>query len=99
MDPLKPLFSGLPGKFEELAAQAEAVASLTDAVSAALPEMLRPHVVSAFRREAVLVVVVDSAAWSDRVRYAGRKLKATLEAAGGAPVSRVRVVVRPPVRP
>ena len=98
-DPLKPLFSGLPGKFEKLAEQASAVASLTDTVRLALPELLRPHVISAVQRDEMLVVVVDSAAWSDRVRYAGRKLKAALVAAGLEPVTRVRVMVRPPVRP
>jgi hypothetical protein len=56
-------------------------------------------VISAIRRDDVLVVVVDSAAWSDRVRYAGRKLKAALEAQGSGPVTRVRVMVRPPVKP
>jgi hypothetical protein len=99
MDPLKPLLTGLPSRFEKLAEQADAVASLTESVRAGLPEMLRSHVISAFRRGTVLVVVVDSAAWADRVRYAGRKLRTALEQRGESGLTRVRVSVRPPVRP
>jgi len=40
------------------------------------------------------VVIVDSAAWSARVRYAGRRLKAQLEAAGEPRITKVRVKVR-----
>ena len=74
-DPLKPLFdTPLPG-LERLARQAAAAASLGDKVRQLLPEPLRPHVVSANRRGDDLVVIVDSAAWSARVRYAGPQVR------------------------
>jgi hypothetical protein len=79
-DPLKPLFSGLGGAFAELARKAAATTSLTSAVQQSLPETLRPHVVSAVRRGDDLVVIVDSAAWSARVRYAGPRLRELLPA-------------------
>ena len=43
--------------------------------SAGLPEALRPHLLAAARRGPDLVVIMDSAAWTARVRYAGRALK------------------------
>ena len=96
-DPLKPILpDSLTAGLERLARQAAASSSLTERVRVALPEPLRPHVLSAVRREADLVVIVDSAAWSARVRYAGRKLAETLQAAGEPRVEKVRVKVRGP---
>jgi hypothetical protein len=92
-DPLKPLFdTPLPG-LERLARQAAAAASLGDKVRQLLPEPLRPHVVSANRRGDDLVVIVDSAAWSARVRYAGTQLREQLAAAGEPVAGKVRVRV------
>jgi hypothetical protein len=96
---LEPLFSGLPESVERLAVRAEAAATLADKVRAALPEALRPHIVSAVRREQELVVIVDSAAWGPRVRYAGRALRESLVVAGEAPFDRVRVRVGVPIQP
>ena len=93
-DPLKPLFSSLTKGLERLAQQAAAVTSLTTLVQERLPEALRPHVVAAVRRGEDLVVVVDSAAWSARVRYAGPRLREQLEAAGERVGGKVRVSVR-----
>lgn len=92
-DRLKPLFSGLPAGLERLAQQAAAVSSLTALVQQSLPEALRPHVLSAVRRADDLVVIVDSAAWSARVRYAAARLKEQLEAAGQGVGGKVRVRV------
>ena len=92
-DRLKPLFSGLDSSLERLAQRAAAATSLTATVRAALPEALRQHVVSAVRRGDDLVVIVDSAAWSARVRYAGPALKAQLLAGGEAVTGRIRVRV------
>ncbi|HEX7375375.1 MAG TPA: DciA family protein [Steroidobacteraceae bacterium] len=83
----------MPG-FDALARKASETRSLTRRVQDELPEALRPHVLSASRRDADLVVIVDSAAWSARVRYAGRRLKSQLEAAGEAEIGKVRVKVR-----
>ncbi len=92
-DRLKPLFSGLPQGLERLAEQAATVTALTALVRQNLPAELRPHVLSAVRRTDDLVVIVDSAAWSARVRYAGPRLKAQLEALGQGVAGKVRVRV------
>lgn len=92
-DPLKPLFSGLGGAFAELTRKAAATTSLTSAVQRSLPDTLRPHVVSAVRRGDDLVVIVDSAAWSARVRYAGPRLREQLQALGEPVAGKVRVKV------
>jgi hypothetical protein len=92
-DPLKPLFSGLDLGIAKLAQKAAAAASLTTKVRQSLPEALRPHVASAARRGDDLVVIVDSAAWSARVRYAGPKLKEQLAATGEVVTGKVRVKV------
>ena len=92
-DPLKPLFSGLDASIAQLAQKAAAAASLTVKVQQFLPDTLRPHVVAAARRGDDLVVIVDSAAWSARVRYAGPKLQEQLAAAGETVAGKVRVKV------
>lgn len=92
-DPLKPLFTGLEGQLEALARKAAAVDTLASAVRAALPEPLRAHVVTAARRGEDLVVIVDSAAWSARVRYAAPRLREQLQAQGEPVTGKVRVRV------
>ena len=92
-DPLKPLFSGLDASIAKLAQKAAAAASLTVKVQQFLPDTLRAHVVAAARRGDDLVVIVDSAAWSARVRYAGPKLKEQLATSGEAVAGKVRVRV------
>ena len=92
---LKSLFGGLSPGLDALAKKAAGRrGSLTDKVRARLPEALRPHLVSASRRGAALVVIMDSAAWTARVRYAGRSLKAGLEADGEAAIDKLHVKVR-----
>ena len=94
-DPLKPLFgTPLPG-LERLARQAAAADSLGDKVRQLLPEPLRPHVVSANRRGDDLVVIVDSAVWTARVRYAAAGLLEQLAATGEPVAGKVRVRVGP----
>ena len=92
-DPLKPLFSGLGGPLAELARKAAATTSLTRAVQQCLPDTLQTHVVCAVRRGDDLVVIVDSAAWSARVRYAGPRLRAQLAALGEPVAGKLRVKV------
>jgi hypothetical protein len=92
--PLKPLFGGLSPGLDALARKASAAQSLTDKVRAELAEPLRPHLVSAARRDADLVVIMDSAAWTPRVRYGAQTLKARLEASGEPAIAKVRVKVR-----
>jgi hypothetical protein len=95
-DPLKPLFGGPGSALESLARRAAATSALTDSVRGLLPEALRPHVISAVRRDDDLVVLVDSAAWSARVRYAGQRLCEQLDALGERVNGRVRVRVGRP---
>ena len=92
-DRLKPLSSGLDLGLEALARKAAAAVSLTGRVQQLLPEALQPHVVAAVRRGDDLVVIVDSAAWSARVRYAGPRLREQLQAAGEPVTGKVRVRV------
>ena len=92
-DPLKPLFSGFDLRLQKLAEKAAATTTLAALVRQSLPETLRPHIVSAVRRGDDLVVIVDSAAWSARVRYAGPRLREQLLAAGEAVSGKVRVRV------
>jgi len=93
-DPLKPLFSTVLPGLERLARQAAEVRSLAALVQRELPAPLGPHVVGAVRRGEDLVVTVDSAAWSARVRYAGPRLKQQLAALGEPVAGKVRVRVR-----
>jgi hypothetical protein len=93
-DALKPLFGSLAPGLDALARKAAAAGTLTAKVRQHLPEALRPHLVSASRRGADLVVIMDSAAWTPRVRYGARALKAQLEAAGEPAIGKVLVKVR-----
>ncbi len=93
-DALKPLFGGLSPRLDDLARKAKAARSLTDKVRLELADALRPHLVSASRRGDDLVVIMDSAAWTPRVRYAARTLKARLEQAGEPPIGKLTVKVR-----
>jgi hypothetical protein len=95
-DPLKPLFGGLAPGLENLARQATAAQGLTDRVRRLLAEPLRPHLVAAARRGDELVVIMDSAAWTPRVRYGARALKVALEESGEPAIGRLRVKVRAP---
>jgi hypothetical protein len=95
-DPLKPLLSGLTGGLLELARGAAEAATLGDVVRECLPEALRSHVVAAARRGEDLVVIVDSAAWATRVRYAGPCLQRQLESRGESVGGKVRVRIGRP---
>ena len=93
-DVLKPLFGGLSPGLDALTRKARSAGSLTEKVRVELAETLRPHLISAARRGDDLVVIMDSAAWTPRVRYAARSLKSRLEAAGEPAIGKVRVKVR-----
>jgi hypothetical protein len=93
-DPLKPLFGGLAPGLDALTRKASAASTLTEKVRLELAEPLRPHLVSASRRDEDLVVIMDSAAWTPRVRYGAQRLKQRLEEAGEPVIGKVRVKVR-----
>jgi len=92
-DPLKPLFSVPGAALESLARRAASATALTVAVRDLLPEPVRPHVLSVVRRGDDVVVLVDSAAWSARVRYAGPGIRERLTAAGEPVSGKLRVRV------
>jgi hypothetical protein len=93
-DPLKPLFGGLSPALDALARKASAAQSLTEKVRQELAEPLRPHLVSAARRGEDLVVIMDSAAWTPRVRYGAQRLKRRLEEGGEPVIAQIKVKVR-----
>jgi hypothetical protein len=93
-DRLKPLFGGLAPGLAALEKKAVAARSLTEKVRVQLAEALRPHLVSATRRGDDLVVIMDSAAWTPRVRYGAQPLKKRLESGGEPPIGKVLVKVR-----
>ena len=93
-DRLKPLFGGLAPGLAALEKKAAAAQSLCDRVRRELTEALRPHLVSATRRGDELVVIMDSAAWTPRVRYGAQSLKERLQAGGEPPIGKVVVKVR-----
>ena len=93
-DPLKPLFSTPLDGLDRLARKAAEAVGLADVVRRELPDAWGQHVVGAARRADDLVVMVDSAAWSARVRYAAPKLVQRLAELGEPVVGKVRVRVR-----
>jgi hypothetical protein len=93
-DRLKSLFGGLAPGLAALEKRAAAAQSLTEKVRLELAEALRPHLVSAARRGDDLVVIMDSAAWTPRVRYGAQALKERLLQAGEPPIGKVQVKVR-----
>lgn len=93
---LKPLFTDLDGGLLQLARGASAASAFAALVRQSLPEQLRCHVVTATRRGEDLVVVVESAAWAARVRYAGPGLRKRLEAASQPVIGKIRVRVGRP---
>ena len=97
--PLKPVFAGLESGLRTLARDAAAAGELAELVRESLPEALRGHVVAAARRGNDVVVIVDSAAWAARVRYAGPRVRERLEASGQVLVGQLRVRVGRPVGP
>jgi hypothetical protein len=92
-DRLKPIGEGLGALFSQLQERAEATHELTTKVRTALKGAEKEHVVSASYREDSLVVVVDSAVWTARVRYAHETLRKALEAAGERPFTKLKVKV------
>ena len=93
-DSLKSLFGSLTPGLDALARKAAAAESLTERVRSELGAVLGPHLVAASRRDEDLVVIMDSAAWTPRVRYGAQQLKTGLEQLGEPPIAKVRVKVR-----
>jgi hypothetical protein len=92
--PLKPFAGVLSPGLDALVRKAASAQTLTDRVRGELAEALRPHLVSAARRGTDLVVIMDSAAWTPRVRYGASQLKTRLEGQGVEAIGKVVVKVR-----
>ena len=90
---LRPLSAGLGPRFADLERRAQATVDLAARVRAALPGPEKDHVVSASYRDDTLVVLMDSAAWGSRLRYAQQELLAQLHADGVTQFTKVRVKV------
>lgn len=90
---LKPLSAGLGPRFADLERRARATVDLAAHVRAALTGPEKEHVVSASYRDDTLVVLMDSAAWGSRLRYAQQELLAQLQAGGVTQFTKVRVKV------
>ena len=80
---------------ERLRQGAQAAESALAAAQQHLPADVAPHVWGASAAGGVLTLLVDSAGWATRVRYAVPDLKAGLGARLGEPVTKVMVRVRP----
>lgn len=90
---MQPLTAGLGPRFADLERRAQQTVELAERVRAALPGPEKEHVISASYRDDALVVLMDSAAWGSRLRYAQQELLARLNAAGATQVTKLRVKV------
>jgi len=79
---LKPFLSDLGGTLAKLERRANEVLSLTNKVRQALNGPEREHVLAAVYHEDMLVITVDSAAWSAQIRFAQDELRKHLVASG-----------------
>ncbi len=84
---------------ERLRAGARAADRTLSAVTRALDAELGGHVWGATLEVDRLVLLVDSAGWATRVRYAVPELKRVAGAELGTVIERVVVRVRPPPKP
>jgi hypothetical protein len=80
---------------ERLREGAKAAERTLDAVQQSLPAEVAGHVWGASAEAGVLTLLVDSAGWATRVRYAVPELKQGVGDRLGTPVTKVNVRVRP----
>ncbi len=96
--PLSELLGKGNPTLERLREGAKAADRTLDAVQQSLPEDLREHVWGASTDAGMLTVLVDTAGWATRVRYAVPELKQGVGDRLGELVLKVVVRVRPPAR-
>ncbi len=96
--PISELLAQGKTRLQSLQAGAESANRVLGAVRRALPAGLGEHVFGASIGDGgVLTVLVDSGAFATRVRYELPSRLASIEAdAGGGPIGRAQVQVRPP---
>ena len=93
--PLSELLGQANPTLERLREGAKAADRTLDAVRQSLPGEVAEHVWGASTDEGLLTVLVDSAGWATRVRYAVPELKQGVGDRLGAPILKVNVRVRP----
>jgi predicted nucleic acid-binding Zn ribbon protein len=93
--PLSELLGQANPTLERLREGAKAAERTVDAVRQSLPPEVAEHVWGASTDDGVLTVLVESAGWATRVRYAVPELKQGVGERLGEPVLKVSVRVRP----
>jgi predicted nucleic acid-binding Zn ribbon protein len=93
--PLSELLGQANPTLERLREGAKAAERTVDAVRQSLPPEVAEHVWGASTDDGVLTVLVESAGWATRVRYAVPELKQGVGERLGEPVLKVNVRVRP----
>ena len=86
------------GKVADLITRARHIQRVARRVAPLLGEELAAHCRVAQLDRQVLVLIADSPAWANRIRFQGPQIQRDL-AAAGMPVSRLEVRVRPPEAP
>ena len=94
--PLSELLGQANPTLERLREGAKAADRTLEAVRESLPRDVGEHVWGASTDEGLLTVLVDSAGWATRVRYAVPELKQGVGDRLGTPILKVNVRVRPP---
>jgi predicted nucleic acid-binding Zn ribbon protein len=93
--PLSELLGQANPTLERLREGAKAAERTVDAVRQSLPAEVAEHVWGASTEDGTLTVLVDSAGWATRVRYAVPELKRGVGDRLGERVLKVNVRVRP----
>ena len=75
--------------------RANSLAASTQELKSALPDAIRPHLVSVNFRADTLVLIVDSAAWAARLRYLESEVRSHLAKDQGIGVKKIDIKVRP----
>jgi len=88
---MKPISEGLGPLFADLERRSREVLDLTARVRQALGDPEKGHVLSVSYRDDTLFLVMDSAAWGSRVRYAQHDLLERLRAEGETQFTKLRV--------
>ena len=92
-DRFKHVAADLGALFTDLERRVQATIDLTAQVRTALQGAEKDHVVSVSCRDETLVVLVDSAAWCPRIRYAHQQVLDAVRATGETRFTKLKVKV------
>jgi hypothetical protein len=92
-DRFKHVSQDLGGLFADLERRVQSTLDLTAQVRTALQGAEKDHVVSVSCRDETLVVLVDSAAWCPRIRYAHQQVLDAVRATGETRFTKLKVKV------